>query len=73
MLFARWNKNGSKVMCEQSQVAEMEKNGFDLKECPETEVEVVEEVKPEPEKAPAKKTTRRTAQKKKEETDIVLD
>lgn len=37
MLLKRWNKNGSVVNCELSQLKEMEKNGYDLKICPNVE------------------------------------
>lgn len=79
MLFARWNKNGSKVMCEQSQIAEIEKNGYDLKECPDVEPLAIAKVEPEVNEQEVKeveqeekKPVRRT-RKKKEEEDIVLD
>lgn len=55
MLFKRWNKNGSFVNCEASQLEEMEKNGYNLEKCPEVEI-----------KEDVKKTT-----KKKKESDFL--
>lgn len=35
MFFKRWNKNGDVANCEESQLEEMKKNGYDFKECPD--------------------------------------
>ena len=72
MLFTRWNKNGSKVNCEQSQLNEMEKNGYEFEECPEKIEKVEQEQKKEVVEPEPKKPTRQT-RKKKEESDIVLE
>lgn len=75
MLFVRWNKNGTKAVCEDSQLEEMEKNGFDLTECPcveEVEEKIVEESKEKVEEVPAPKKSKprkKKESKAKPETD----
>lgn len=74
MLHARYNENGSRILCEQANILEIEKSGYSYKDNPKTnaiiaEVAEVSEIiqdYEEVEKAPVKKirTPRKTPVKK---------